>query len=304
MDEKSLIDYFKERLQHEVPLAKLTAARVGGPARYFVPAQSAAQLAVDVQFLWAENIPFFLLGTGSNILVSDAGLDAVVVHNQARLITVDHDSPIPSITAESGAILATVARQAAVHNLTGLEWASTIPGTIGGAVYGNAGAHGSDMQHNLILADILHRTKGYLSLSCEQMGYSYRSSVLKREPGEAIILSARLAAQKGDEDKIRYLMNQNTEKRRSTQPSGSSTGSTFKNPEGDSAGRLIEEAGLKGTRIGGVEVNPLHANFFSNDGTGTARDYYDLILLVQKTVLEKTGKKLELEIEIIGDWQV
>lgn len=304
MDEKLLIDHFEERLQHEVSLAKLTAARVGGPARYFVPARNAAQLARDVQFLWAENIPFFLLGTGSNILVSDAGLEAIVIHNQAKLITVDHDNPHPSITAESGAILAAVARQAAAHNLTGLEWASTIPGSIGGAVYGNAGAHGSDMQHHLILAEILHRTKGYLSLDCEQMGYSYRSSVLKRDPGEAIILSARLAVQKGDEEQIQLLMHQNTEKRRRTQPSGSSTGSTFKNPEGDSAGRLIEEAGLKGTRIGGVEVNTLHANFFNNDGSGTARDYYDLIHLVQKTVLEKTGKKLELEIEMIGDWQV
>lgn len=303
MDEKLLIERFDNRLRKDVPLANLTTAKVGGSARYFISAESAAQLAADVGYLWSENIPFLVLGSGSNILVSDAGIEAVVIHNKAKLIHFDENSATPSLYAESGAILITAARQAAMRGLTGLEWATTIPGTVGGAVYGNAGAHGASMQQNLLLADILHRTKGYLSLNTEQMGYSYRSSALKREPGGAIILSARLVVEKGDTERIKTLLNEFAARRKQTQPPGPSMGSTFKNPAGDSAGRIIDSLGLKGTRVGGVQVSPMHANFFINDGSATARDYRDLILLVQGIVEEKTGTRLELEIEMIGDWK-
>ncbi len=303
MDEKLLTERFTNRLRQNMPLANLTTAKVGGSARYYLIAESAAQLTEDIAFLWAEEVPFFVLGSGSNILVSDAGIDAVVIHNKAKHVRIDNESETPSIYAESGAILITVARQAAMRGFTGLEWATTIPGTVGGAVYGNAGAHGASMMQNLLLADILHRNQGHLSLNVEQMGYSYRSSALKREPGGAIILSARLAVEKSDTERIKSLMNEFAARRKLTQPPGPSMGSTFKNPAGDSAGRIIDSLGLKGTRIGGVQVSPLHANFFINDGGGTARDYFNLILLVQGIVEEKTGIKLELEIEMIGNWQ-
>lgn len=300
MNDQVLIDHFGSRLQQDVPLANLTTARVGGKARYFLVAQSAGELADDVSFLWSENIPLFILGNGSNLLISDSGLDAVVIHNKAKAIVVD-DSP--SITAESGANLGTVARQAALHNLTGLEWASTIPGSLGGAVYGNAGAHGGDMSKSLVLANILHRQKGQLSLTGEQMAYGYRSSALKRDPGSAVILSAQLKVTKGDAASIKAQMDENSAKRRNSQPPGASMGSMFKNPQGDYAGRLIESAGLKGASIGGVQVSPVHANFMVNNGSATAEDIHRLILLVQKTVQEKTGVHLDLEIELLGKWQ-
>lgn len=302
MDEKVLQNQFKDRLQRDVPLSRFTTSRVGGPARYFISAESAPQLAEDVRFLWDHDIPLLVLGSGANLLISDAGLDAVVVHNQARLITVDLDGESPSITAESGSILTSVARKAAEHGFTGLEWASTVPGTVGGAVYGNAGAFGSNTQASLLLAEILHRSKGYLLLTSEDMGYAYRNSALKRQPGEAIILKARFAVQPGDPATIEWTMKQFNDRRRSTQPTGPSTGSTFKNPPGDFAGRLIEAAGLKGTRVGGVSINDKHANFFINDGTATAQDYYDLIQLARKTVFDQFGVSLETEIEVIGDW--
>lgn len=303
MDEKVLLNQFEDRLQRDVPLSRFTTSRVGGPARFFISAESATQLAEDVRFLWEHDIPLLVLGSGANLLISDTGLDLVVVHNHAKLITVDLRVESPSITAESGAILTSVARKAAEHGLTGLEWASAVPGTVGGAVYGNAGAFGSNTQASLLLAKILHRTKGYLSLTSEDMGYAYRSSALKRQPGDAIILSASFAVQPGDPALIEWTMKQFSERRRSTQPTGPSTGSTFKNPPGDFAGRLIEAAGLKGTRIGGVSINEKHANFFINDGTATAQDYYDLIQLARQTVFEQFGVSLETEIEVIGDWQ-
>lgn len=303
MDEQLLKNHFYERLQRDVQLGRFTTSRVGGPARFYISANSASQLAEDIRFLWDHDIPFFLLGSGANVLISDKGFDAVVVHNQARQITVSPNGEHPTITAESGTIFAAVARQAAEYSLTGLEWASTVPGTVGGAVYGNAGAFGSNTQSNLVAAEILHRDQGYLLLSSEEMAYAYRSSMLKRDPGKAVILSARFAVEKGDKESIQALMSEFGDRRRRTQPAGPSTGSTFKNPPGDFAGRLIEAAGLKGTRVGGVEVSQMHANFFINDGTATARNYYDLIHLVRTTVLEKFEVQLETEIEILGDWQ-
>lgn len=304
MNERHLIDHFGSRLQQDYPLAALTTARVGGVARYYLVAQSAEELAADVQFLWAEDVPIYVLGNGSNVLISDAGLDAVVIHNMAKNISVTVDDTQPFITAESGANLGTIARVAAQNGLTGLEWASTIPGSLGGAVYGNAGAHGGDMQHNLILANILHRNKGYLSLSAEQMEYGYRSSILKRDPVKSVVLSAQLSVAKGDATTIKAMMDENAAKRRRTQPPGASMGSMFKNPEGDSAGRLIEAAGLKGTTIGDAQVSLIHANFMINTGNATAGDIHRLILLVQKTVREKFAIDLDLEIELLGDWQV
>lgn len=303
MDEKGLIEQFGSRLRQEVPLANLTTAKVGGSARYFLASASAEQLAADVSFLWSAETPFFILGSGSNILISDNGIQAVVIHNKAKSVRIEDHGNSPVLFAESGAALITAARTAAMNGFSGMEWATTIPGTVGGAVYGNAGAFGSSIQERLYLAEILHRRKGALSLNSEQMGYSYRSSLLKRQPGDAIILSARFAVEKGDTERIKGLMSEFAARRKLTQPPGPCMGSTFKNPEGDAAGRIIDSLGLKGTRVGGVSVSMLHANFFVNDGTGTARDYYHLIQLVRETVEEKTGVSLNLEVELVGDWQ-
>lgn len=307
MSDLPLVDLrmlFGDRLQENVPLSGYTTSHVGGPARAFLTVDSADQLASAVQHVWEYNIPYLILGNGSNLLVSDSGLDRLVILNRAKAVVVDEDSVEPSVWAESGANLGTVARQAMLHNLAGLEWASTIPGSLGGAVYGNAGAYGSDISQVLVLAEILHRKYGRVTWTCSEMQYAYRSSILKRETGgQAVILAARLKTSRGEKPQIQALMSELSEKRRRSQPPGASMGSTFKNPEGDYAGRLIEAAGLKGTRIGGAEISPIHGNFIINDGTASAADYFRIIKLVQKTVREKFGVDLQLEVECLGDWQ-
>ncbi len=298
-----LQQHFGTRLKQNVRLANHTTSRVGGPAAYLADAESAEVLAADALFLWEHDISMQVFGSGANMLISDAGTDSFILLNKAKHIELHPECEPQFIVAESGAALAAVAREAVQNGYDGLVWASTIPGTLGGAVYGNAGAHGGDMSHSLVMAEILHREKGRISLSAEQMEYSYRSSVLKRSPGTAVILSAKLALRRGNPDELKAAVQANMEKRRLTQPSGACFGSTFKNPVGGSAGRLIEEAGLKGFKIGGVQISPVHANFLVNDGTGTAEDYRRLIKLAQETVYEKSGIKLELEIEMIGKWQ-
>lgn len=300
---EKLQQHFGSRLQQHVRLSGHTTSRVGGEACGFIVSNSAAELESDARFLWDNDIPMQVLGSGANVLVSDQGIDVVILQNKAKSFTFETLAGQPLIDVESGATLSVVAREAAQRGFDGLVWASTVPGTVGGAVYGNAGAHGGDMSHSLIMAEILHREKGRLSFSADQMEYSYRSSVIKRSPGMAVILSAKLALRPGDPDAIKSAVQANIEKRRLSQPSGACFGSTFKNPVGDSAGRLIETSGLKGTKIGGVQISPVHANFLINDGTGTAEDYRQLIRLVQQTVLKNFGIKLELEIEMIGKWQ-
>jgi UDP-N-acetylenolpyruvoylglucosamine reductase len=295
----ALQTYFGDRLQQDVRLARYTTAKVGGAARWFAESSSAAQLAADTQFLWQQSLPFRVLGNGSNLLVSDQGWSGMMLYNQAKAITVEGTT----LTAESGTTLSTVVRTATEHNLSGFEWAAGIPGTIGGAVYGNAGARGDDTQKILALAEILHREKGRLSLTSAQMEYQYRSSILKRDPGHAVILSASFALQASTAELVKAKVEEFNAKRRNSQPAGASMGSTFKNPAGDFAGRLIEAAGLKGMKIGGVQVSPIHANFLINDGTASAEDYHQLILAIQNSVKSKFSVDLELEIELLGEWQ-
>ncbi|MCX6053396.1 MAG: UDP-N-acetylmuramate dehydrogenase [Chloroflexi bacterium] len=295
--------FFGERLQENVLLKNHTTSRVGGPARAFVSTSSAEELALDVQFLWDQGIPFHILGSGSNVLFSDQGIEAVVLLNRAKESSFESTANTITVEAESGTTLITLCRKAAEQGFAGLEWASTIPGTLGGALYGNAGAHGREMKDNLIMAEILHRETGRLSLRADQMDYGNRTSRMKQQPGNAVILSAKLALHSGDLEAIARMTKAHLDERRLTQPIGASMGSIFKNPPGDHAGRLIEAAGLKGTRIGGVEVSLLHANFMINDGSGSAEDFHRLIVLVQNKVREEFKVNLEPEIEIIGEWQ-
>lgn len=296
--------HFGERLQTDVRLARYTTARVGGPVRWFAESRSAAELAADARFLWDHALPFFVLGNGSNVLVSDRGWEGLALYNQAKSVTFDvSDAAHPLLIAESGATLSTVVRLATENAMSGFEWAAGIPGTIGGAVYGNAGARGQDTSQILALAEILHRKEGDLSLTAEQMAYSYRSSVLKREPGQAVILSASFRLLPSSQAEVKARVEEFNSLRRNSQPAGASMGSTFKNPAGDYAGRLIEAAGLKGTKIGGVTVSPVHANFLINDGSANAEDYHQLISLIQKTISEKFSVTLALEIELLGEWQ-
>ena len=291
-----------DKVKENVPLAPYTSARIGGPADIFLVADTSAELARIVKLLWKHEMPFTLLGGGSNVLVSDKGVRGVVVLNRAKGVKFNTGDQL-SVTAESGVVFSNLANRCASKGLAGLEWAATVPGTIGGAVYGNAGAFGGDMAGNLISAELLTEN-GKETLTVEQFGYGYRTSVLKRGEIKGVVLSAELALKNSTKDEVTVKIQQFSAHRKATQPPGASMGSMFKNPPGDYAGRLIESAGLKGTRIGNAEISPLHGNFFVNHANTKAQDIRALIQLVQKTVKEKEGVELELEIEMIGEWNV
>lgn len=289
-----------DKVKENFSLAPYTSARIGGPADILVTADTAAELARIVKLLWKQEMPFTLLGGGSNMLISDKGVRGVVVMNRAKAVKF-HSGDQPTVTVESGVIFSNLANRCASKGLAGLEWAATVPGTIGGAVYGNAGAFGGDMTDNLVSTE-LFTENGKETFTVEQMGYGYRTSILKRGELKAVVLSAEFALKNSTKEEVTVKIQQFSAHRKATQPPGASMGSMFKNPPGDYAGRLIESAGLKGTRIGNAEISPLHGNFFINHTNTKAEDIRALIQLVQKTVKEKQGVDLELEVELIGEW--
>jgi UDP-N-acetylmuramate dehydrogenase len=293
---------FGDRLQENVPLSGYTAARIGGPADALVFARSAEELAQAAEMFWKMELPFLLLGGGSNVLASDKGVRGVVLINRARQVKFNSQAEPPTVHAESGVTPNDIAQRAARLGLTGFEWAAGVPGSIGGAVYGNAGAFDGDIAGNLVSLELIHRQYGRQAWPVEKMEYGYRTSIFKRDHPEALILSVELALGHADPETVRGRMEQFSERRRTTQPPGASMGSMFKNPPGEKAGRLIEAAGLKGRRVGNAEISTQHANFFINHGQTRAEDMKALIELVRNTVTDKFGITLELEVELIGEW--
>lgn len=298
-----LREAFGARLQENISMANYTTARVGGRAPALVSIHTLDDLINAAQTLWDLSVPFHILGSGSNILVSDKGLDAVILHNRAHNLKIDTKSENPSIFAESGAILGTVARQSALRGLSGMEWAAPVPGTVGGAVYGNAGAHGSNIEQSLKMAKILHEKEGIQDWSVDKLAYQYRSSVLKREHLPVAILSAIFNVVKTNREEAWEKIKAFQAHRKETQPPGASMGSMFKNPAGDYAGRLIEAAGLKGRRIGRAMISPIHANFIINLEGANAQDIWKLMKIAQDAVKEKFGIILEPEIELVGEFK-
>jgi UDP-N-acetylmuramate dehydrogenase len=294
----SLRAKFGEKVRTGAPLAPLTSARIGGPADILITVNSAQELADVVSTLWSEELPFFMLGGGSNVLIGDAGIRGVTVLNRAKAVEF-RESPT-GVWAESGVVFSNLANRCAGKGLSGLEWAGTVPGTIGGAVYGNAGAFGGDVARSLTTAELLTEN-GRVKWTAAEFRFGYRSSVLKRGEVKAVVLTAVWELQKSTPTAVKSKMDEFGELRKSTQPPGASMGSMFKNPPGDKAGRLIEAAGLKGTRVGNVEVSPVHANFFVNHGQATAEEVRALIKRVQDTVRAKIGTELDLEIELVGE---
>jgi len=292
---------FGDAVQEKVSLAPYTSARIGGPADVLVMVKTANELMDVMTVLWECGIPYYVLGGGSNVLVSDKGVRGVVVLNRAKDVRFE-SSDQPTVWCEAGVVFSNLANRCASKGLSGLEWAATVPGTVGGAVYGNAGAFDGDMSKNLIWADVLTRN-GRENFSVEQMQYGYRTSLLKRNNETAIVLSAMLRLKNASVEEVSAKINQFSERRKATQPPGASMGSMFKNPVGDHAGRLIEAAGLKGTRIGNAEISTVHGNFFINHGETKAEDVRALIHLAQKTVSEKFNVELELEVELVGEWK-
>lgn len=298
---------FGESLQTNVLLTRFTSARVGGPADLFVTVRNATELQASVEMAYHLGLPYFILGGGSNILIADAGIRGLVVHNRARSVRFRNTGASVVCTVESGANLSSLARQCIAKGLGGLEWAVSVPGTVGGAVVGNAGAHGGDMHGTLIAATVWEAGEGVRIYSNEELEYGYRDSVLKRDQATGaprrVVLAAELALEPEAVDVLMARADGFTAHRKQTQPGGASTGSMFKNPEHYYAGYLIDAAGLKGFRAGDAVISEKHANFFVNEGDATAEDVRGLIAEAWNTVREQFGVELELEVELVGDWR-
>jgi UDP-N-acetylmuramate dehydrogenase len=310
---EKLVGRFGDLLQENVPLARLTTLKVGGPADALVEVNSADELAQAAEWLWGERISFFVLGSGSNLLISDSGCRDLVLYNRTKNFELrpgkNGHSDSAVVWAESGVSIGAIARQTAQMGWTGLEWAATVPGTVGGAVVGNAGAFGGDTAGSLRVVEILQRKesikrKGIRTerkvVAPSELGFSYRSSRLKHQPGQAVVLSAEFSLRRCDPSEAVTRISEFLARRKQSQPMGASAGSIFRNPPGDYAGRLIEAAGLKGYRIGDVEISQLHGNFYLGDAR--AKDIRALMDLVQRTVRERFHIDLEPEIVLAGDW--
>src|SRR5512144_340138 len=222
-----------DKVKENVSLAPYTSARIGGPADILITAESADELARTIKLLQKQEMDYLILGGGSNVLVSDKGVRGVVVLNRAKGVRF-HNGDEPSVTAESGVIFSNLANRCAAKGFGGLEWAATVPGTIGGAVYGNAGAFGGDMASNLIWAELLTEN-GREKLTVEQLGYGYRTSVLKRGELDGIVLAAELRLSNSTKEEVTVKLEQFSAHRKATQPPGASMGSMFKNPPDDYA---------------------------------------------------------------------
>ncbi|MCB8967940.1 MAG: UDP-N-acetylmuramate dehydrogenase [Chloroflexota bacterium] len=299
-------ELFGEQFQVNAPLARYTSARVGGPAEMFLVVNQALELQTAVELAYAQRIPYFILGGGSNILVSDTGVHGLVILNKARTVRFRHTGASVVCTAESGMNLSSLARQCIGKGLGGLEWAVGVPGTVGGAVVGNSGAHGGDMNGSVLAVTIWEPGRGARIYTNEEMQYAYRDSVLKREQGKDIwrrvVLSAELELKPEAADVLTARADAFTTHRKQTQPGGASCGSMFKNPKNYYAGYLIETAGLKGLRVGGAHISEKHANFFVNDEAATAEDIRSLFAEAWNSVREQFGVEMDLEVELVGDW--
>ena len=319
---QSAMSALHSAIRFNEPLARYTTARLGGPADVLVEATSAADLKDIVVAARQIGVPCAILGGGANVLVSDAGLRGLVIINRARRIEFRESD---QVWCESGTVLPTLARECITHGLAGLEWAVGVPGTVGGAVVGNAGAHGRDTAADLLSATILNVDNEVSEWSKEALAFEYRSSKIKREASSRkqevgskkqdaesadyalrttkyVVLAATFQLTPADPIELAKQADEFNAYRRRTQPSGASLGSMFKNPAGTAAGKLIDQCGLKGTRVGDAEISTVHANFFVNHGQATASDVKALIDLAQRSVREKFGIELELEIELLGEW--
>lgn len=295
---------FGERVSVNEPLAGHTTARLGGPAEVWLPVYTVVELVRAVSLARQFEQPVFILGGGANLLVGDGGLRGLVIANRAGHVTFPADETEPAVVVvDSGAIVPNLARRCAQRGLSGLEWAVGVPGTIGGAIANNAGAYGSDLAANLVRAELLSPGGERVWQPVGWFEYGYRTSRLKRESRRWVVLQAELQLNRGAVPLITAQLNAFNERRKNSQPPGATMGSMFKNPPGDYAGRLIDAAGLKGTRVGQAQISPVHANFFQNLGGATAADMLQLIRLAQAAVQEKFGITLELEIEVVGEFE-
>ena len=287
------------RILLDEPMSKHTTFRVGGPARYFVIPDSVEEVSQIVKYCNLIDKSFYILGNGSNLLVSDRGYDGVVIQVDRNLDNVCIEET--KITAGAGARLAKIAGDAMNAGLCGVEFASGIPGTIGGAVVMNAGAYSGEMSQIVTHVKVVDHEGNIMTLSIEELEFGYRTSVFKKKP--LVCLEVVIMLQKGDPAEIKFKMNEMRDKRIARQPlEFPSAGSTFKRPVDRFAGKLIMDAGLSGFCIGGAKVSEKHCGFIINTGNASAADIWDLICEVQEKVLDRFEVKLEPEVCFLGEF--
>ena len=288
----------EDGLKLQEPMKEHTTFRVGGPADLFLMPKDAEELKDAIGILRKYNMPVMVIGNGSNLLVRDKGIRGAVIQIYSRMADIAVDGEI--IEARGGALLSAVAAKAADAGLPGMEFASGIPGSIGGAVVMNAGAYGGEMKDVLVSVDVLTKDLEVKTIPVGELELGYRHSVVP-EAGY-IALGARMKLEKGDDAAIRGRMAELAEQRREKQPlQYPSAGSTFKRPAGYFAGKLVQDAGLKGKTIGGAQVSEKHSGFLINIGGATAQDILDLIAFCQKEVKDQFGVTLETEVKIVGE---
>lgn len=288
-----------DRVLEAEPMNRHTTFRIGGPADWFVIPKNTEEIRTLTGVCKEEKIPYFILGNGSNLLVSDNGYQGVIIqlYRNFGQITLEENE----IKAQAGALLSGIAAVARDGALTGFEFAGGIPGTLGGAVVMNAGAYGGEMKDVLKEVTVLTPSGEILTLQAEELHMGYRTSVIK-EAGY-IVLEAVISLEKGDPEAIRSRMQELSGMRTSKQPlSYPSAGSTFKRPEGYFAGKLIMDSGLRGYQVGGAQVSEKHCGFVINTGSATAKDVTTLMADVQRIVMEKFGVKLEPEVKFLGEF--
>ncbi|MEQ6390495.1 UDP-N-acetylmuramate dehydrogenase [Bacillaceae bacterium S4-13-58] len=295
--EKLLSITSKENVMVDELLKNYTYTKLGGKADFFVTPSSIKEVQEIVKLANKEQIPFTLLGNGSNLIVRDGGIRGIVM-SLKRFTSIKREGNC--LIAESGARIIDVSRKALEENLTGLEFACGIPGTIGGALFMNAGAYGGEVKDCLQDTVVVNPNGEVLTLTVDELDMDYRTSNI---PDKGyIVLEARFNLQPGKYDEIKAVMDDLTYKRESKQPlEYPSCGSVFKRPPGYFAGKLIQDSGLQGKGIGGAEVSTKHAGFIVNKNNATASDYIAVIEMVQKTVKEKFGVELEREVKILGE---
>lgn len=299
--DKWAADYLPDvKIAAEESMAKHTSFRIGGPARRMAFPESGEQLVLLMSFARENGGRPFVIGNGTNLLVSDKGLDRLVI-STAGLRRVEAGTAPGTILAEAGASLARTADFACKQGLTGLEFAHGIPGTVGGGVYMNAGAYGGEMSQVLQGVSVLFPEEGIRFIPGAEMAFSYRHSLLTDQP-EAVALHAVFRLCPGDPEVIQERMRELMAKRKASQPLElPSAGSTFKRPEGHYAGALIQQCGLKGLTVGGAQVSEKHAGFLINRGGASCTDVLELIRQVRQRVLAETGVLLEAEVRILDE---
>ena len=287
-----------ENVLRDEPMKKHTTFRIGGPADYFVIPHTSEEVAEIIKICKRQEMPWYILGNGSNLLVSDKGFRGVIIQlfRNFNEIVIEGEC----VTVQAGAMNSVIAKRVLEEELTGFEFAAGIPGTMGGAVVMNAGAYGGEMKDVLTQVTVLDENENLLVLPKEKLELGYRTSIISKK--NYVVLEAKISLKKGKAETIRARMEELKEQRVTKQPlEYPSAGSTFKRPEGYFAGKLIMDAGLRGFSVGGAQVSEKHCGFVVNTGDATAKDVDDLMREVSRKVKEQFGVELEPEVKRLGE---